>query len=597
MTGAVAVNNVNSNVVSNISATENLTGTINNTAEKSGALIAAGLGLTVSKASSESSNYTGAASANVNLSDNVIKAVLKDNTAINLSAIKNVAKNLDTQITGGVNVSVAVGGKKGVAAGGTGVWSDISNDVNAIIDGGSYKTSGAINNIVSTTLTDVAGGVGVSVAQGSESSYGFQGVFTYNKIKNNSHADIKNADITANSLVNSSSDDKSAVNAYDKTLTGAGLDVSGDSYAEFAKVGDTDSTQKTIQNQSAGGSGVEADDSVGYKNTDYGNKIITGALAVAGAGSGAAKASLAISDVDNDFKAEVTNSALNIKNKTDINATSNTLDINAAAGAAVSSKGFGAGGSVSWQTTDNQVEAGFDGGNDSKSLTTGGLNINTDNHALEVNVGGQQSGGKGIAAGLAMAYNALNDNTKSYVKNAQIISSNTSRIQIPGVVSSLPIDVNVNAISSGKVYALGAGVAASGNSNALNGSVAVNHGSNSTQAVLENVLSDSVKNLNVNSNDSVKKIALVGGLTLSGGSVACGGSVAYNDIGSSNNHQLTKITMTGNQISATDNVSLNANDFSDLLTVGVGASSKVAVQGSAAVATLKTLAFLCIIHQ
>lgn len=381
MTGAVAVNNVNSTVVSDISANRNLTGAINNSAEKSGALIAAGLGLTVSKASSESSNYTGAASANVNLSDNVVKAVLKDNTAINSSAIKNVAKNLDTQITGGVNVSVA--------AGGTGVWSDISNDVNAIIDGGNYKTSGAINNIVSTTLTDVAGGVGVSVAQGSESSYGFQGVFTYNKIKNDSHADIKNVDITANSLVNSSSDDKNAVNAYNKNLTGAGLDVSGDSYSEFAKVADTDSTQKSIQSQSTGGNGVAADDSVGYKNSDYGNKIITGALAVAGAGDGAAQASLAISDVDNDFKAEVTNSTLNIKNKTNINATSNTLDINAAAGAAVSSKGFGAGGSVSWQTTDNQVVAGFDGGNDKKSLTTNGLNVTTENHALEVNVGGQ----------------------------------------------------------------------------------------------------------------------------------------------------------------------------------------------------------------
>lgn len=306
MTGAVAVNKVDSNVVSNIASTENLTGAINNTAEKSGALIAAGLGLTVSKASSNSSNYTGAASANVNLSSNVVKAVLKDNTAIDSSAIKNIARNVDTQVTGGVNVSVAAGGKKGVAAGGTGVWSDISNDVNAIIDGGIYKTSGALNNIVSTTLTDVAGGVGVSVAQGSESSYGFQGVFTYNKIKNNSHADIKNAAIAADSLVNSSSDDKDAVKAHDKTLTGAGLDVSGDSYAEFAKVGETDSTKQSIQSQSTGGKGVEADESVGYKNTDFGNKIITGALAVAGAGDGAAQASLAISDVDNDFKAEVT---------------------------------------------------------------------------------------------------------------------------------------------------------------------------------------------------------------------------------------------------------------------------------------------------
>lgn len=669
MTGAVAVNKVDSTVVSNIASTENLTGSINNTAEKSGALIAAGLGLTVSKASSESSNYTGAASANVNLSSNVVKAVLKDNTAIDSSAIKNIARNVDTQVTGGVNVSVAAGGKKGVAAGGTGVWSDISNDVNAIIDGGTYKTSGAFNNIVSTTLTDVAGGVGVSVAQGSESSYGFQGVFTYNKIKNNSHADIKNAAIAADSLVNSSSDNKDAAKAYDRTLTGAGLDVSGDSYAEFAKVGETDSTKQSIQSQSTGGTGVEADESVGYQSGDFGNKIITGALAVAGAGDGAAQASLAISDVDNDFKAEVTNSALNVKNKTDINATSNTLDINAAAGAAISSKGFGAGGSVSWQTTDNQVVAGFDGASSQKSLKTGGLDVKTENHALEVNVGGQVSGGKGNAAGLAMAYNALNDNTKSYVTNAEVISSTTTKgtvdkeqkdvsitytlnsgdplrrytlpsgfkkediytgypvgiltgyrvtgtyfaddtetaaavdkmvsetkgnlstastiVQIPVDIPT-PVDVNVNANSSGQVYAVGAGVAVSGTENALNGSVAVNHGSNSTQAVLENVKADSVKNLNVNAEDNVKKLAVVGGLTVAVGSVAVGGSVAYNDVGTSDNQQLTKISMKGNDITASENVSVNAKDSSDLLTVGVGigASSKVAVQGSAAVATL-----------
>lgn len=331
LTGAVAVNNVDSNVLSDISANQNLTGTLNNKAEKSGALIAAGLGLTVSQASAKTSgNYTGAASASVNLSDNVVKAVLKDNTAENLSSINNDAKNVDTQVTGGVNVSVSVGGKKGVAGGGAGVWSDISNDVNALIDGGTYKTSGAVNNNVTTTLTDIAGGVGVSVAQGSESSYGFQGVFTFNKIKNNSHANISNANITAQTLSNSSSDG-SGVKAYDKVLTDAGLDVNGDSYSEFAKVGDTDSTQKSIENQTEGGQGVQADESVGYDTKDYGNKIVTAALAVAGAGDGAAQASLAISDVDNDFKSEVTGSNLNIQNDVNIDAVSNTLNINASA--------------------------------------------------------------------------------------------------------------------------------------------------------------------------------------------------------------------------------------------------------------------------
>lgn len=148
ISGAVAVNNVDSTVEANISANKNLTGSINNTAEKSGALIAAGLGLTVSKASENTDgNYTGAASASVNLSDNSVNAILKNNTA-DLTAIKNVASNADTQITGG---GLRRCRWQGVAGGGSGVWSDISNNVNALIDGGSYKTSGAINNSVSTT--------------------------------------------------------------------------------------------------------------------------------------------------------------------------------------------------------------------------------------------------------------------------------------------------------------------------------------------------------------------------------------------------------------------------------------------------------------
>jgi len=99
ITGAVAVNNVDSTVEANISANKNLTGAINNTAEKSGALIAAGLGLTVSKASEKTDgNYTGAASASVNLSDNAVKAVLKDNTVTDSSSINNIATNTDTQM-------------------------------------------------------------------------------------------------------------------------------------------------------------------------------------------------------------------------------------------------------------------------------------------------------------------------------------------------------------------------------------------------------------------------------------------------------------------------------------------------------------------
>ncbi len=493
--------------------------------------------------------FDGAGSVSLNLGSRNTQSALTNLNASNLSAVnvEAVDKNFTGAWSGAgaLNFRGADSGKTSVAMTGAVAVNNVDSTVEANITANKNLT-GAINNTVSTTLTDIAGGVGVAVAQGSESSYGFQGVFTYNKVINNAHADIKNADITAGSLVNSSSDNKNAAKAYDQTLTGAGLDVSGDSYSEFAKVGDTDSTQKSIESQLTGGEGVEADESVGYENSDYGNKIITAALAVAGAGDGAAQASLAISDVDNDFKSEVTNSKLNITNKTNINAMSNTLDINAAAGAAISSKGFGAGGSISWQTNDNEVTAGFDGGSDKKFLTTTGLDVTTENHALEINVGGQVSGGKGTAAGLAMAYNALNDNTKTYLKNAELIGN---------------FDVNINANSSGKVYAVGAGVAVSGNSSALNGSVAINNLNTNTQNDLDNSTINAAKGVLINAKGDEAIANYAGTISASGSGAAVGLSVSVNNINSNvqnvvNNSAFDKTT--GGSFTVDDSIDNNA---------------------------------------
>ena len=494
---------------------------------------------------------------------------------------------------GALNFRGADSGKTSVALTGAVAVNKVDSNVIADISANKNLTgainntaekSGALNNIVSTTLTDVAGGVGVSVAQGSESSYGFQGVFTYNKVINNSHADIKNADITADSLINSSSDDKNAAKAYDQTLTGAGLDVSGDSYSEFAKVGETDSTEKSIENQSAGAEGVEADESVGYKTGDYGNKIITAALAVAGAGDGAAQASLAISDVDNDFKSEVTSSNLNITNKTDINATSNTLDINAAAGAAVSSKGFGVGGSVAYNdvgTSDNQQLTKITmAGNEITASENISVNAKDTSDLLTVGVGIGGSGKvavQGSAAvatlnkdvGISLDDSTIKANTVSFkAKTAEDLITTADVLSIGGQVavgagvsvnndytktgvainnSTLTTDNSFNADSSNasKVLTIGIGGEAGGTAG-VTGSVAVNNLDTNTVNNFDGATINASNGVLINAKGDESIANYAGTISASGSGAAVGLSVSVNNINSNvkntvNNSNFDKI--------------------------------------------------------
>ena len=143
-------------------------------------------------------------------------------------------------------------------------------------------------------------------------------------------------------------------------------------------------------------------------------------------------------------------------------------------------------------------------------------------------------------------------------------------------------NINVNAESTGAVYAVGAGVGVSTNSAALGGSIAINRGHNSTNALIENVnLVDDSRNtgINVNARDKINKLAVVGNLQFSGGSAAVGGAVAYNDVGTSNSRQTTNAEIKNSTLQGLKNVSVTADDKSELTTIGGGV-------GAVAVATI-----------
>ncbi|BAL84794.1 putative Fusobacterium necrophorum leukotoxin lktA like protein (plasmid) [Selenomonas ruminantium subsp. lactilytica TAM6421] len=543
-----------------ISAIKNSTvnASIDNYAEKSGAGVAAGLGLALAKGGSAAggSSTSAAASLSVIDLDNTVKAELKNDTVTG-DSVTNRAIDADTLVAGGVNASIALGKSKGTAVGGSVVVNRVHNDMDALIDGGSYTLTGDLANKVSTNITEIGAAIGVSVAQSSGfdgSAYGIEGVAAYNGLTNEATAEISGATIAAKNVTVDARDSKDTSKKYDEYINKSGLDATGASYAENLKDA-LDSDGKADISSSGGNTVVSAAVGVGASVSE---------------GGAAAAAAAAISEVKNDFTAAVTNNSKITGNNGSIQtkADSRTLMINAAAGGGGTSDGWGVGGSFSWQTDANTVTAKVEN-SDIKGMPISVIDAGT--AAKAINVAGQVSVGN-VAVGLAGAYNRLENTTGAYVKNSQFTDNTTKSLAI-------------SAKNEGRVYAVTAGVAASREKLAANGAVAVNSGADNIKAELSGGTVKNATSISVASEDDTKKLAVAGGFTLSQGT-AIGGAVAYNAIGDTD-RQVNSATINGTTIDHnTSKINVTATDNSGLTTIGFGvglANGSPAVNGAAAV--------------
>ncbi|MBE6102803.1 MAG: leukotoxin LktA family filamentous adhesin [Selenomonas ruminantium] len=577
MAGAIAMNWLDGAVLSRIEdSTISLSGgTLTNLAQKKGALVAAGLSLTAqASGNSGGKNYAGADSVSVNLGANVVGAELVNSSAIGLDSIKNQAYDEDTQVTGGVNVSVAAGGNGSTAAGGTAAFANLSNDVHAAIEGGNYAAGSALSNTARTSVTQVGGAVGVSVAASQGNSYGFQGVMAYNRLHNKDTASILNATVKTKTLENIASDQAAGQKTYDRAIGSTGLDVTGESYLAEAKKNPNGEV-----NNSLSGS--------------YGNKIITAAFGLAASNKGSGSSAAAISDIANDFQATIkggslnslAESALTLSSKAD----SNTLDVNAAAGAAITAaaKGFGTAGSLALQLTNNKVISSLEGTDKDHLLQAKNLreaDLQANSAAKEINVAGQVSVGGNAAAGLAMAYNQLDNTTNAHIKNASLEMKQGN---------ALPDSISLAAANTGKVYAVGAGVSVALGKAALNGTAAMNRGASSVNASLENIKATNLKTVNISTKDKTDKLSVAGSLQGST-QVAIGGALAYNDIGTSAHRQQNAASILNAKLdfqpsNSANSLNVTAEDTSKLTTIGAGVgltTGAAAVEGAAAMTTL-----------
>ena len=534
---------------------------LDNRAEKSGAIVGAGLGLAIAKGGSAGGSSTSVA-ASLSAADikNHVTAELVDNE-INRKGAANVANRAydsDTLVTGGVNASIAKGQSSGTALGGSITVNKVANHVHADIKGGSINAA-ALENSALTKITEVGAGIGVSVAASEGATYGFEGVAAYNGLKNDVRAVIDGTDTTAQQITVLARDVEQGIKAYDSYIENRGLDAAGTSYAENL----SDALDKNAKDA---------------LNADKGNKIIAGALGVAmstGSSGGSAAAAISIEEIDNDFTAEIKNTdriKVTGANGANVQAKSGTLALGIGAGVGVPAKSWGGAGSFSWQTTQNDVKANVE---NVRNLTADKLTVKADSLATEINVAGQVSVGK-TAVGLAGTYNELNNKTQALVTNS-VVKANSSR---------KGTEFAIAAENTGSVYAVAAGVTAARDALAVNGAVAVNLGKNDLAAKVDRSTFEQVKTLNLTTTDTTNKLAIAGGVTGSKG-VAVGGALAFNGIGDkarqTNTAALTNSNLTG--INASQ-VNVTAKDTSSLTTVGTGVAfslGKVSVQGAAAV--------------
>ena len=608
--GTVAVNDIDSQTLAVISNSEieNAAAIINN-AQKSGSLAAAGLSLALAKNSGGNggTNIAATVNASVNIADNTAYALLQNNKVNTdtvsgedkrATSITNTAFDNDIQITGGVNTSLSIGGDNAFVGGATVSYGSLKNDVQAAILGGTYDKITTADVKATTNMTQVGVAANVSVAGGAKTSYAFSGNSAYNKLDNYANATVEGVTLTGESLNVAAYDTAESANTQAEYLKKRGLDADGSAYL--------------AQGKEAADESGDSDKPTNVDITRGGNVIVTGAVSVGvttGNDGGSAAASVTVSDIDNDYNAKIKDSNITTTGKgsgddlvgTNVNAASHTVLAGFAAGVAGTAGSFGVGGSANWQSLNNDITAAVE----NSTLVTPKTDVKAESGALAVNVAGQigvTAGSKSkVGAGLAVAYNSLNNTTGAYVKGSEISGANDDASSI----------LTVDAANKGNVYSVGAAVTA-GTANALNGVVVVNRGRNDVEAVIdkydgENAKTDggrtklnNMSKVAVKSSDDSNQLAVVGAVSVSAGSnakFAAGGSVAYNEIGNitgsaGEKKQTNKAAINNADITTTEDgkISVNAVDESTLTTISVGTSittGNVAFSGAGSAAMIK----------
>ena len=322
-----------------------------------------------------------------------------------------------------------------------------------------------------------------------------------------------------------------------ETLEGTGIDTTGKSYL------DTEKTQSSLGSDSTDTDGGKiADEAAGDEDKakdELGqNRSITITAAMAGAlgSEGEGGAGIAYNYVKNDIAADIKGSTITA-GTVNGEAATDSLIVSVGAGIAVGGKTFNGAGSGSWNDLKNDTRVSFDG----NTITGTTISEQANNTSSIINIAGEVAGGKGMAIGLTLAYNSLNNTTGTY------LTGNTITLQGDEENGAT---INLATMNHGKALAVSGGVDVEATKESTwvgaNGNVAINRGVNNNESVIDGKKNGTTvdsttitgaKDISVKTTDVAKKTTVAGGISVGGKKVGVGGAVAYTSIGSNSNKE------------------------------------------------------------
>ena len=630
--GTFAMNSSNRDVDSLIRNTDMpMALMVSNSATKIGIEVAAGMG--VSASSGDGTNINGAGVVYYNKAKQDIHALMLNNNIMGAS-VSNKATSTDYQIAGGLAGTKGSGANTNVGIGGAAAISNLENNLSSGILGGNYTVFSSMDVEAQKGTTQIN-----AALAGTKGGYGFEGAFAYGSTKNNTHAYVDGATVTGltasavnvkageipvvksdtqlneektkldnkidssigtnpNSIdttknyatindgtktqlttqlknqTNSALEkEKKAQDDNKKTLDDMGLDTTGESYLDKRSAASSldEDNKNTDEGKIAGDAAKDEDDAKGELGKNH-SLTITAAMGggwndTAGAGAG-----IAYNYVKNDIAADIKGSTITADTVSGEAASDATI-VSVGAGVAIGGKTFNGAGSGSWNDLKNDTKVTIE----NNTITGKNISGQAQNTASIINIAGEVAGGKGMAVGLSLAYNSLNNTTGTYLKGNTVTLKDGDN------------SVKLASTSMGKTLAVAGGVNVNISQSAFGavGTVAINKGVSNTESVIdgkttgENTKLDNVSDLSVTAEELAKRTTVAGSVSVGGKKVGVGGAVAYTDIGSSNNKERLRAEINHADITTTENGKIevstkdsktdgNTTDKSRIITVGAG---------------------------